>query len=170
MEIKALLNNTTYSIEFANDDLNKGIINGKEFELDVASSNSIQRSILYNNRSYNVEVLSFDAAAKSAVVKVNNVVREILLKDKFDELLEKMGMSAAASNKVKELKAPMPGLVLAIRVKEGDEVKKGDPLVVLEAMKMENIIKSPADVVVNKITVKQGQAVEKNEILIQFAS
>ena len=48
------------------------------------------------------------------------------------------------------------------------EVKKGDPLAVLEAMKMENVLKSPADLIVKSIQVKQGEAVEKNQILIEF--
>jgi biotin carboxyl carrier protein len=62
----------------------------------------------------------------------------------------------------------MPGLVLDVRVKEGDEVKKGDPLLVLEAMKMENILKSPAHAKIKKINVNKGQAVEKNQVLVSF--
>ncbi len=78
-------------------------------------------------------------------------------------------MDSLNSSKVNEVKAPMPGLVLDIRVSEGDEVKKGDPILVLEAMKMENIIKSPTDGVIKKINVKKGLAVEKNQVLINFA-
>ena len=63
----------------------------------------------------------------------------------------------------------MPGLVLSVLVKEGDEVKKGDNLLVLEAMKMENIIKSPADVTIKSIKIKASDKVEKNQVLIQFS-
>jgi biotin carboxyl carrier protein len=59
-------------------------------------------------------------------------------------------------------------LVLDIRVKVGDVVKKGDPLVVLEAMKMENILKSVADVTIKKIAIDKGHAVEKNQLLLLF--
>jgi biotin carboxyl carrier protein len=62
----------------------------------------------------------------------------------------------------------MPGLVLKIFVKDGDTVKKGDNLFVLEAMKMENIIKSPADVTVKTIRIKPGDKVEKGQVLIAF--
>ncbi len=72
------------------------------------------------------------------------------------------------ANKINEIKAPMPGLVLDIRVAEGDAVKKGDTILVLEAMKMENSIKSPTDGLVKKISVKKGLAVEKNQVLINF--
>ena len=70
----------------------------------------------------------------------------------------------------KELKAPMPGLVLKIEVEVGQTIKEGDALVVLEAMKMENVLKSPADVVIKSIGVTEGNAVEKNEVLIEFES
>ncbi|HWY37206.1 MAG TPA: biotin/lipoyl-containing protein, partial [Bacteroidia bacterium] len=55
-----------------------------------------------------------------------------------------------------------------ILVAEGAEVKKGDALLVLEAMKMENILKSPADAKVRAVSVKKGMAVEKNQVLIEF--
>ncbi len=67
-----------------------------------------------------------------------------------------------------KLAAKMPGMVLNILVDEGQEVKKGDALIVLEAMKMENILKSPVDGVIKKIAINKGVAVEKNQLLIQF--
>src|SRR6185295_9045954 len=92
----------------------------------------------------------------------------IQLRDKFDLLLEKMGMSGVAASKVNVIKAPMPGLIVDLRVKDGDAVKTGDPLLVLEAMKMENIIKSPGDGQVKKVNVKKGDRVEKGQLLIEL--
>jgi biotin carboxyl carrier protein len=63
----------------------------------------------------------------------------------------------------------MPGLVHQILISEGQIVKKGDALLILEAMKMENVIKSPADGTATKIRVSKGQNVEKNQVLIQFS-
>ena len=60
-------------------------------------------------------------------------------------------------------------MVLNVLVKEGDDVKKGDALIILEAMKMENILKSPSDGHIKKIAINKGLAVEKNQILIQFS-
>jgi biotin carboxyl carrier protein len=90
------------------------------------------------------------------------------MRDRFDDLLKELGMDAAASLKVGDLKAPMPGLVVDIPVKEGDTVSKGDTLVILEAMKMENALKAVADATVKKIAVTKGQAVDKNTLLIQL--
>jgi biotin carboxyl carrier protein len=90
------------------------------------------------------------------------------VKDKFDELLEQLGMDASSSGKVSEIKAPMPGLVLDVMVAAGDEIKEDQPLLILEAMKMENVIKSPSDNTVKKVSINKGDSVEKNEILIEF--
>ena len=119
-------------------------------------------------RSYNAEVVSFDPATKTAEIKVNNNLYTVSAKDQFDVLLDKLGLSNLSGAKVSEVKAPMPGLVLKVLVTEGTEVKKGDNLFILEAMKMENIIKSPADVTVKAIKIKPGDKVEKGQILMLF--
>jgi biotin carboxyl carrier protein len=79
-----------------------------------------------------------------------------------------MGMNNANAGNVITIKAPMPGLIIDLKVKEGDAVKQNDPLIVLEAMKMENIIKSPGDGVVKSVKVTKGVSVEKNQVLIEF--
>ena len=80
-----------------------------------------------------------------------------------------MNLDIKNKNSVASLKAPMPGLIIKINVKNGQEVKKGDALLVLEAMKMENVIKSPADLVVKQVLARPKEAVEKDQTLIKFA-
>lgn len=146
-----------------------GTINGTDFSWDVIEVKNGSFHVIKNNKSYSVEVIKADTNEKSFIVSVNGNKYTLQVKDKFDELLKSLGMDNLAANKVNEIKAPMPGLVLDIRVSEGSEVKKGDPILVLEAMKMENILKSPTDGIVKKINVKKGVAVEKNQVLINFA-
>lgn len=124
--------------------------------------------IIKDNKSYNAEVLKANREEKTFVIRVNGNKYTVQLKDKYDELLEKMGISSASGKKVKEMKAPMPGLVVDIRVKEGDAVKQGDALLVLQAMKMENIIKSPTEGSIKKVHIKKGDAIEKNQVMINF--
>ena len=77
-------------------------------------------------------------------------------------------MNNGSAGKVNHIKAPMPGLIIDLRVKEGDTVKPGDALLILEAMKMENMIKASAESVVKSVKVKKGDSVEKNQVLIEF--
>ena len=150
------------------DDAATGTIDGKAFAWDVIEVKNGSFHVIKDNRSYTVEVVKADAAEKSFLVSVNGNKYQLSVKDKFDELLKSLGFDDLNAKKVNEIKAPMPGLVLDVRVSEGDAVKKGDPILVLEAMKMENIIKSSTDGVVKKINVKKGLAVEKNQVLINF--
>ncbi|MDR6945340.1 acetyl-CoA carboxylase biotin carboxyl carrier protein subunit [Mucilaginibacter pocheonensis] len=144
-------------------------IDDKKTEADVKYiSGGIYHVIGNDFSSYSVEIVSFNRALKTAEIKVNNTIYAVSAKDQFDILLDKLGLSNLNSTKVSEIKAPMPGMVLKVFAAEGDEVKKGDNLFVLEAMKMENIIKSPADVVIKKIKIKAGDKVEKSQILIEF--
>ena len=79
-----------------------------------------------------------------------------------------MGFATTSAKIIGDIKAPMPGLILEISVKIGQEVKENDPLLILEAMKMENSITSPRDGIIKSILAKEGDAVEKNYILIEF--
>jgi acetyl/propionyl-CoA carboxylase alpha subunit len=163
---KAKVNQSEFDIVL--NENNEGTINGESFKLDLIKTGNNRFHIIRNNKSYTAELVSFDEEEKSYKIKVNGNVYTVALKDKFDLLLQSMGMDALAAKKVNDLKAPMPGLVLDIRVKVGDVVKKGEPLVVLEAMKMENILKATNDVVIKKIAVEKGNAVEKNQLLLLF--
>jgi len=145
------------------------LINDTKVAADIKQLSPATWHIIDQLRSYNVEVISFDKTLKTAEIRVNNNIYTLTAKDQFDLLLEKMGLSDLASAKISELKAPMPGLVLQVLVEEGAAVQKGDNLFVLEAMKMENIIKAPADVTVGSIKIKPGDKVEKGQILLQFA-
>ena len=124
--------------------------------------------ILKNQQSYHAEVLSANFATKSLSIAVNGTPYQVAIKDHFDQLVKQLGLAAASHQKVNDVKAPMPGLVLTVEVEEGQAVKKGEALLILEAMKMENVLKSMGDGVVKAIRVSQGTAVDKGELLIEM--
>jgi len=144
------------------------LLNGQAFNWDIVEASENAFHAIFNNRSYELEVVKADFEAKSFTIKINGKVVEVTAKDRFDLLLEKMGMSDLASQKVNDMKAPMPGLILDILIQPGDQINKGDKLLILEAMKMENILKAPADAIVKEVKVEKGQNVEKNQLLLLF--
>jgi len=85
-----------------------------------------------------------------------------------DRLLRKYGRSTASSGTRSEIHAPMPAMVIRIDVAPGDTVRRGQPLIVLEAMKMENEILSPGEGCVKEVHARAGKSVEKGELLISF--
>lgn len=157
-----------FNIDFSDKELTSGTIDNKSFTLDLIEERPGKFHILKNNRSFNVEVLETDETGKIITISVNGKKIVIGVKDRYDILLHSLGMDTLLSSRINDLKAPMPGLVLDIRVEPGAMVKKGDSIVVLEAMKMENILKSPSDGIIKSIMVKKGMAVEKNQVLVNF--
>ena len=101
-------------------------------------------------------------------LEVEGEIYETVIKDELDQMLDKMGFSAAATRHVKEIKAPMPGMVLSVAVTEGQEMNEGDRILILEAMKMENSIMIHTNAVIKSIKVAAGQAVDKGQVLVEL--
>lgn len=139
-------------------------------EWDVQEIAPRHYHVLIKNESFRFEMVEYDAETKQMQLKVNGDLFHLQIKDKMDLLLEKMGLSGLAADKVQDIKAPMPGLVLEIKVSEGQTIEKGDAVLVLEAMKMENVLKATSTAIVQKIMIEKGDAVEKNQVLIELKS
>lgn len=163
--LKATVNTQTFDIQLNNTEIS---VNSQPFKWDMVEIKDGNFHILYNNHSFNAEVLEADYQTKSFLIKINKRTYSISLKDRFDILLDQLGMSNANTAKVNDLKAPMPGLIVDIKVQIGDTVKKGDTILILEAMKMENILKASGDGIVKNIKIAPKQNVEKNQVMIEF--
>jgi biotin carboxyl carrier protein len=122
--------------------------------------------VLVNNQSVTIEFIETDETGKQLTIMVNGQKQVVQVQDQFDALLKQLGMDKMVSAKINEVKAPMPGLVLRILVTEGQAVQKGDALLVLEAMKMENIIKAAGEGLVKTIKVEPKLAVDKNQVML----
>ncbi|WP_375437011.1 biotin/lipoyl-containing protein [uncultured Hymenobacter sp.] len=157
----------TWNVEYRPD--NVTTVNDEPFNWDIVVLGSGRFHILHEGRSVVAEVMQADYSTKTFQLKLNGQLVDLQVKDRFDLLLDKLGMNAATANKVNELKAPMPGLIVAVRVEPGQVVQKGDPLLVLEAMKMENILKAPSDGVIDAIKVGLRANVTKGQVLIKFS-
>jgi len=124
--------------------------------------------LMHNGKKFHGEIIKNDSENNHLTIKINQRIFEVKRKGELDELITSLGLDKQKVKKLKELQAPMPGRVLKIFVKKGDEIQIGENVLSLEAMKMENMIKSPGDAVIKNILVKTGQAVEKNQILIEL--
>jgi len=122
-------------------------------------------SVLIDSRSVEVQV---EKNSAGYVVHLDGLAFECRLEDERVARLKGLTASGGGSHRGKELRSPMPGLVLEIGIKEGDRVQAGQRLVTVEAMKMENEIRAAFEGRVKSIRVKPGKAVEKNEVMIVF--
>ena len=155
---RARLNN---SLEF--DISKEEIIN-----LDYIHNGDSELHIIQDHNSIKAQVISSDFLNKKYTVKIDSNLYTVELKDELDLKISEMGFSFSGAKNIDSIMAPMPGLLLDIMVKVSQEVKENDPLLILEAMKMENVIVSPRDGIIKSIAIDKGAAVEKNQLLIEF--
>lgn len=135
---------------------------------DVVSTGQDSFHLIRGARSVNLRILGMDLSGKKALVEIEGESHRVEWKDGLDRMLDRMGFNNIATKVLKDVRAPMPGLVLDVSVEPGQRVSEGERLVILEAMKMENSISIPTDAVIGKVLVKKGQAVEKNQVLIEL--
>lgn len=156
-------NSKKFKVDRQNDQL---LIDGVFFDYKVEKLSESSFKIYSDFAVHTVEVI--DQKKKKMMLSVNNRPMEVKVLDRMDQILAELGMDSTKSARISEVKAPMPGSILNITIEEGAEVRSGDQLLILEAMKMENVIKSPGDGSIDKIHVSLNQSVEKNQVLISF--
>ena len=151
--------NDTYDFEFTQEEVET---------LDAQQTSDSHYHLLKENRSFNAEIFKPDFLNRKYDIKINSNVYSVKINNDLDMLIDEMGLSLGSMHQVNDIKAPMPGLILEVNVKEGDEVKEGDYLLVLEAMKMENTLTAPRDGIVKSVSVSRTDTVEKNQLLIEM--
>lgn len=161
------INDKNYSVKIDED---SGVfqINSDCFEAKIVNLKKREYSVSTTTKTTKVYLVDTDVSRKKLTVLIGGNTYVVNIKDSRDLLLEKMGFSLKSSSVEKDLRAPMPGLVLDVLIKEGQKVSKQSSLLILEAMKMENVLKSNFDVRVKKILINKGEKVEKNQPLILF--
>ena len=151
--------NETFDFNFTSFDTKK---------LDVLKLSTSKFHVINNSKSFDIQVQNSNFIEKEYTLSINSNSYKVKISNELDLLIKEMGFSMGSAKKANDIKAPMPGLILSINVKVGQEVKEGESLLILEAMKMENSISSPKDGVVKSIRVKNGKTVEKGTLLIEL--
>jgi biotin carboxyl carrier protein len=141
----------------------KMLINGKTFEVEIEDLDTSPMEVTVNGKKYQVELEAEGTGAIPAVLPA-----EIAPPVVTAVPAAPVAPAPPSAGSAKELRSPMPGIVLDISVKPGDKISRGQQLCALEAMKMKNAIRSPRDGVVASIEVREGQKVSHNEVLVVF--
>ena len=139
-------------------------------QLSILSQNESVYHLLDGYKSIQANVKNADFLNKKYLIEVNNTEHEVQISNALDLLIKDLGFSLSQLKTVNEIKAPMPGLILEIAVKVGQEVQENELLLILEAMKMENSFQSPRAGIIKNIAVSKGDAVDKGQLLIEFES
>ncbi|HMS65177.1 MAG TPA: acetyl-CoA carboxylase biotin carboxyl carrier protein subunit [Ignavibacteria bacterium] len=144
---------------------NKVQFNSKEYEYDHKFISDNVLMLRINNENFLNSVSETDDN-EYYEVNIDSMLYKVEAKDELELLIGKMSNSKSDGKVKKEIYSPMPGIIKKMNVSEGQQVKKGDVLFVLEAMKMENEIKAKSDCVIKKINAEELKSVEKNELLM----
>ena len=137
-------------------------------KLDVLKLTTSNYHVINKNKSFTVNLQKSNFNNREYTVNVSGNNYAVKIDTPLDELIKEMGFTVGSSKKANDVKAPMPGIILSVNIKEGQEIKEGDTLLILEAMKMENSIGSPKDGIVKAIHIKNGETVEKGTLMIEL--
>ena len=125
-------------------------------------------TISYNGKTFSGEILEENTESNLLKLKINHSVFTIRKKGELDDLIKRLGLDVQKVRALKELEAPMPGRIVNVAVKIGQQINVGDDILSLEAMKMENVLKAEGEGVVKSININTDDVVEKGEVLIEF--
>lgn len=134
----------------------KYIIYGKEYQVEITDVVDNKAQVTVNGKDFQVEMEAQPEAEKKTVTQL----------PKTDEKVETGPSTTGQVNTEQAIKAPLPGVITEIKVSVGDQVKAGDTVVVLEAMKMANNIEAEKDGTVTAICIKQGESVMEDTPLV----
>ena len=143
-------------------------LNGSEFESQITQLSPHTYKVKLNNKIFHITTNKLSNNEFSFLVDGHYF--ESFVRTKLEDEAAKILSNKAVTQGEYNIKSPMPGLVLKLYKTIGENVVEGEPLLLLEAMKMENVIKSPATGTVKDVPIKEGKSVEKNQSLIVIQS
>jgi pyruvate carboxylase subunit B len=165
MQYKCTIGDESYEI-IVNEGRTTAEVDGKSVEFELIKNGEGRFLFRTGTKLYRIDNIETDG--RNVTFSLNGTFLDTEVFSERDLLLEEMGFSTQAEGSAGILNAPMPGKILELLVKEGDEVEQGDPVIILEAMKMENELKAPSKGVVIKVDVNTNDNVEKNQSLLEI--
>ena len=165
MQFETKINGKTTFVNL-DEKASKAEVDGRVFKLEWIVQKNNRHLLRIGTKIYRIDNVEKDGKQIQFTLNGNNVRAEV--KGEQDLLLEKLGFKTDDALSAGEVRAPMPGKLIEIMVEEGQPIEAGQPVAILEAMKMENELKSPTTGTVSEISVRTGDSVEKNQKLISI--
>ncbi|HDR03704.1 MAG TPA: acetyl-CoA carboxylase biotin carboxyl carrier protein subunit [Candidatus Marinimicrobia bacterium] len=134
-------------------------------EMDCRQLSPHTYSFIIDNRS---ALLIIEKKSRGLEITLDHQKYHLLLKDEMQQMLDKMGIKSEELAQDKKIIATIPGLIRKIETRPGELVTAGQGLMIVEAMKMENELKSPVSGIVKSVFVSEGQSIEKGDLLVEL--
>jgi biotin carboxyl carrier protein len=162
MKYITTINGQEYTIEILDE--HQVIIDGRKLEVDFNSvSGQPIYSMLVDGRSFEGFVYTGEDSWEVLLMGRQFPVQ---VEDEREKRLQAAAGRTISESGEYQMKAPMPGMIVSIPVAENQEIQKGQVLVILESMKMQNELKSPRDGIISRIRIKPGETVEQKQTLL----
>lgn len=165
MNFEAKVNDQPFELDL---DLENGIatVGDRDLSFEFTTQKNGRRLLRIGEKLYKIDNVHFDK--HDVEFTLDGRWCRVPVRNEQELLLDRLGFKSAAEVGEGQLNAPMPGKILEIVVNVGDTVNTGDPVAILEAMKMENELKAPVDGTISSIHVEEGQSVEKNVLILEI--
>ncbi len=151
-----------YEIEINSDD--EITVDGQMLSVDFQTiADQPVYSVILDGKSHEASIHSTETGLQ---VLLRGQLFEVVVEDERQRRLRKSSGGIPVHGGELQIKSPMPGLVITVPVEEGQEIKQGDNLIILESMKMQNEIKAPRDGKVMRVRVTAGDSVDQNQLLL----
>ncbi len=165
MQFEATFGDSVFDVAL-NLDESTAEINKDDIEFELVERSDSQILFRVGTKLHKIRNIRVDGGEIECTVDGKWITAN--LKNEQQLLLEKLGFKTASEKSIGSLQAPMPGKILELLSSEGDEVELGEPVAILEAMKMENELKAPCAGTIQSISVTTGASVEKNQIILEI--
>ncbi len=142
------------------------IINNKKTDIKIFESDDGFTYLLYKNKKYLVEIT--EKSQNKYTVMINGVSYSFTVESPISYMRKKYLDKQQVQSRIEKINAPMPGKIIELLVEENSEIKEGEPIAILEAMKMQNEISSHVSGKVKKIYVRQDDSVAKDELILEI--
>lgn len=165
MEFEATFDDKVTKLELLEED-NTVVFDDQQQSYQFSRQKNGRYLLRMGTKLYKIDNVSYNK--HTVTFTLNSNWHSVTVRDEQDLLLDELGFKTAGEIGEGELNAPMPGKILEVLVSEGDEVELGQPVAILEAMKMENELKAPIDGEVVSINIAEGDSLEKDALILEI--